>query len=182
MTQGDLFDRVLWSLNETLFDDSNWPATASLIEQFCGAKGMELVVGHGSGADVRIHFARFFSGGQRRADLERHYFDVYHPWDERIPRLRMLPDGQVTHVRELYSEDELRTSPAYNEGLRRTGAQNSLNVRMGLTGGERLVLALTDPADSNNWGSRQLEAVRRLCFPTCVISSKAVRPWPTPKL
>ena len=162
MTQGDLFDRVLWSLNETLFDDSRWPATASLMEQLCGATGMELVVGQGSGADVRIHFARFYSGGQRRADLERQYFDGYHPWDERIPRLRKLPDSRVTHVRELYSEDELRTSPAYNEGLRRTGTQNGLNVRMDLTSGGRIVLALGDPVDSTGWGARQLEAVRRL--------------------
>ena len=38
-----------------------------------------------------------------------------HPTDERVPRLRQLPDGRIVHVTSLYTARELRTSRTYNE-------------------------------------------------------------------
>ena len=46
--------------------------------------GNELVVGEGFGDSVKILFARFYQRGEPREDLERSYFDPYHPW-ERTP-------------------------------------------------------------------------------------------------
>ena len=37
-------------------------------------------------------FVGLYYRGQRREDLERKYLEGYHPIDERVPRLRQLPD------------------------------------------------------------------------------------------
>ena len=43
---------------------------------------------------------RFVFRGRRREDLEREYFEVYHPHDEALPRVRALPEGPAgAHVR-----------------------------------------------------------------------------------
>ena len=42
--------------------------------------------------DLRVPFVGLYYRGQRREDLEQKYFEVYHPIDERVPRLRQLPD------------------------------------------------------------------------------------------
>ena len=88
-----------------------------------------MVVGHGFGDDVEIHFVRICRRGERREGFEWSYFTQTHWRDERLPRLRLLPDSRVVHVTELFSEEELKTSMVYNERLPLPGAQNGLNVR-----------------------------------------------------
>ena len=56
----------------------------------------------------------------------------------------------------------MKTSPAYNEGLRHSGAQNSLNVRLDGPDGLRIVWALADPAGTGGWQAAQVEAIGRL--------------------
>ena len=34
----------------------------------------------------------------KREEWERNYFDVYYPLDERVPRVKRLPDSQLVHV------------------------------------------------------------------------------------
>ena len=77
-----------------------------------------------------IYFARFCFRGQRREDLERLYFDEYLPRAEHVPRLRGLPDSLLVHARELFTEEERKTSATYNEGMRLSDTRNSLNVRL----------------------------------------------------
>ena len=162
MSQLDTFNRILTSLHQAMLDDAHWPKASALIDDACGMTGNELVVAEGLGDDVEIRFARFYQRGERRADLERAYFDHYHPWDERLPRLRKLPDGRLVHVTDLYTERELKTSRVYNEGLRQSGAQHSLNVRLDGTDGLRIVWALADPAAGGGWQSAQIEVIGRL--------------------
>ena len=161
MNQLDTYNRILSSLHQAMLDDAHWPATSALIDDACGMIGNELVIAEGSGHDVRILFARFYQRGERRQDLERNYFELYHPWDERLPRLRKLPDGRLVHVTDLYTKRELKTSPVYNDGLRHSGAQNSLNVRLDGPHGLRIVWALAD-STTGGWQSGQLATVRRL--------------------
>ena len=162
MSQLDTFNRILASLHQAMLDDAHWPATSALIDDACGMIGNELAVGEGFGADVKVFFAGIYRRGERRQDLERLYFDVYHPWDERLPRLRKLPDGRLVHVTDLYTERELKTSRAYNEALRQGGAQNSLNVRLDGPDGLRIVWAPADPVAADGWQSAQLQAIERL--------------------
>ena len=89
MSQQDLIDRIVASLNEAAFDDARWSATSALIDEACRMKGNMLVHGEGrTQDDVEIFLARFCYRGQRHHEWEREYFRVYHPMDERVPRLR----------------------------------------------------------------------------------------------
>ena len=162
MSQQDQFDRILASLHATALGHVDWPSTAALIDDACGATGNKLVFGEGFGDDVDIFTAWFCYRGQRREDLEREYFGDYHFRDERLARLRHLPDSQLVHITSLYTEKELRTSSAYNEAQRRSGGQNGLNVRLNGSDGSRIVWATADPVEPGGWGSAQIRMIERL--------------------
>ena len=163
MSEQDLFDRVLASLHEAMLDDVHWPATAALIDEVCELKGHFLVLGERSPEDnVQTFMARFFHRGQHRQDWERLYFQVYHARDERPPRLSRLPDSWILHAKELYTEQELRTSPAYNEALLLSESQNSLHVRLDGPQGANIIWIASDPVDSGGWRSAQIDVIKRL--------------------
>ena len=163
MSQQDAFDRFVAALHDAVLDDSRWAATSALIDDACRTKGNMLVFGDGqSQDDVEIFMARFCYRGQRDRDLERAYFDLYYPRDERVPRLRQLPDGQVVHVRSLYTEQEAKRSATYNEALPRSHTQNSLQVRLDGPGGSRIVWTVADPADEDGWSTAQIDLIERL--------------------
>ena len=86
----------------------------------------------------------------------------YHPTDERVPRVRELPDGRLTHSRELYTAGERKSSATYNEMLPRMGGRNSLNVRLDGPDGSSTVWFLLDPVDSQGWDGRRAAMVTRL--------------------
>ena len=158
-----LFERILGSLHEAALDGGLWPEASGLIDEACGSKGNFLVAGDGAGHDdVEIYLACFCHRGERRRDFEQGYFETYHPIDERIPRIRRLPDSRIVPMGALYTDEEKRTSPAYNEGLVMGDAQNGLNVRLDGPGGSRIVWALADPVDGDGWSTARIETVRRL--------------------
>ena len=163
MSRQDLFERILESLHAGVFDDARWPATSGLIDEFCGSKGNSLVFGDGTASDdIDIFFARFCFRGQRDAELEREYFGVYHAVDERLPRLRILPDSRVTPVRSLFSEGEKKISVVYNELLPRTETRDGLNVRLDGPDGSRIVWVTADPVRGDGWSAAQVETLQRL--------------------
>ena len=69
MSQLDIFNRILSSMNQAMLDDAHWPAASALIDDACGMTGNELVIAQGSGDDARVLFARFYQRGERRQDL-----------------------------------------------------------------------------------------------------------------
>ena len=163
MTGDDPFGRVLEALHAAAFDDAAWPAVAGLIDELCGSKGNILVTGDGTPADgIDVFFARFCHRGRLRPDWQREYFEVYHALDERIPRLRRLPDSRVAHAAALYTDAERKTSAAWNEALSRSETQDSLNVRLDGPGGSRITWVVADPVDGDGWPSARVEAVGRL--------------------
>ena len=165
MNPGDAFERILAALYEAALDDAGWPAASALIEEACGAVGSTLWVGEGYGAEERIFFARLFYRGECRDDLAREYYEVYHPHDEGPPRHRELPSGRLVHAPRLYTETELKTSFAYNEGWRRLGGQNGLTVHLDLPDGLAepwAFWALGDPVGGDGWESARLGLVERL--------------------
>ena len=162
MSQYDAFNRILASLHDAMLDDAHWAATAALIDDALRATGNGLVVGEGSGDEVRIFFAGIYHRGQRRQDLERQYFQLYYPLDERLPRLRQLPDSRLVHIPGLFSDQELKTSAVYNEWLQRCGARNGLNTRLDGPGGSRIIWTLGDPLAGSGWGSAQTRMIKRL--------------------
>ena len=163
MSQQDAFERIVASLNEAPFDDARWLATSALIDDACRMKGNSLVHGEGdSHEDVEIYLARICYRGERRPDLERSYFIDYHPGDERLPRLRQLPDRRLVHARSLYTEEEAKTSRTYNEALLGAQAQNGLNARMDGPNGSRIIWATADSVDGGEWWSDQIGMIERL--------------------
>ena len=163
MSRQELVERILGSLNEATLDDTCWPMASGLIDEACDSRGNFLVLGDGdSPDDVELFLARFCFRGQRREDLERLYFQAYYAHDERIPRIRRLPDGQVEHMSSFYTAEEMKTSPAYNEALPMSHSRDSLNVRLDGPNGSRIVWVAADPVDGDGWSSARVETVRRL--------------------
>ena len=161
MSPDDAFERILEALHAAVLDDSLWPAAATLIEETIEARGSALVVSEGFGEEAHVHFARFLYRGESHPDRVRAYFDVYHAHDEGVHRLRRLPHGKLVHGPELYTEVELKTSPAYNEGLQLLGNRNGLAVRFDGPDGLRIIWESADPV-GDGWETTQLRLVERL--------------------
>ena len=162
MSEQDVFEGVLAALHSATLDDAHWPATSALIHDACGTKGMGLWINEDTADVSRVLFARLYYRDQRSPELEREYTQEYHPRDERVPRLRRLPDSRVVQVGDLFTEQETRTSPTYNDWLPRTHGQNSLHVRLDGPNGCRIALGICDPIDSGGWWSTQLNMIQRL--------------------
>ena len=94
MSDPSAFYRILQSLHDAMLDDAHWPAASALIDELCGLTGNALAVGEGPKADIRVSFFGYITAAaSARTDLEREYLENYHPIDERVPRLRQLPDS-----------------------------------------------------------------------------------------
>ena len=162
MNNPDAFERILASLYDAMLDETRWPATSALIDEACGITGNGLMVAEGPKDDVRGLFVGLYYRGQRREDLEREYLEHYHAIDERVPRFRQLPVSRLVHINDLYTVEELKTSPTYNELLRRAGMQDGLNVRLPGLDGSHIGWGLNDPVDSDGWGASRIAMVQRL--------------------
>ena len=158
MNLPDAFGRILASLQRAALNDAHWPETAAWIEAACGSRGNMLVVGD----DAHVHFYRYVYRGEPRQDLAHRYFNDYYPHDEAPPRIMALPAGRPVHVPELYTETELKESPAYNEGWGLCHGRNGLVARLDGLDGLRLVWAVADPAAGVGWRPAQLQMVESL--------------------
>ena len=162
VTAQDMYGRVLTAIHDAMHDDSKWSSTSALIDEACGATGNALLVGEGPMEDFRVSFAGLYYRGQRRADLERLYLETYYPIDECVPRMRRQPDGRVMRLTELYTDQELKTSVAYNEGHSRVGFRDGLCARIEGLDGSYMTWALGDPATAEGWGPSQTSMFERL--------------------
>ena len=162
MSDQDAFERILASLHDTTLDAVRWPTTSALIDEACGINGNALLVSEGPPDASQPLFFGLYYRGQRHADWEREYLDIYHPIDERIPRALQLPDSHLVHVTDLYTAEELKTSPTYNEGLPKAGAQDSLNVHLSGLDGSSIGWSLNDPVTPGGWESSQLTLIKGL--------------------
>ena len=162
MSPDDAFRRCLELLHEATLDDARWPAASTLIEEAIGSKGNMLMIGEGSGNEVRVYFNRLLERGEERQDLAREYFQVYQPIDEGPPRLWRWRVGELVHAPDLYSERELRTSAAYNEGWGPRQCQDGLVTRLDFFDGLSVIWGLRDPVGGDGWQSAQVELLEAL--------------------
>lgn len=162
MNPDDAFERCLAALYGAALDDAGWPAATALIEEAAGFRKNALVVGEGLGDEVRLHFARFLERGESREDLGRMYFEGYYARDEAVPRIRRLPHGRLVHAPDLYTEDERRTSPAYNESMPRSGSENGLFARLDGPDGLRIVWNPGNPVGGDGWQPDRLRLLEGL--------------------
>lgn len=162
MGRQELFERVLKSLHTCVLDEAEWPAVSGLVDEWCGSRGNSLLLAEGTAqGGVDVFFRRFCFRGQRRPDLEREYFEDYHLRDERLPRLRELPDGQVTPNSSLFTDEERKTSAVFNEVMLRNDTRDGLNVRLDGPDGCRIVWSTADSTQGDGWSSSQVRAVER---------------------
>ena len=145
MSDRSAFERVLGPLHDAMLDDTHWPAASALVDEACGMTGNSLMVGEGPKEDIRAAFVGLYYRGERRKDLEREYLEDYHPIDELVPRLRQLPDNHLVTVKDLYTAEELKTSPTFNEILFRHKHQNGLNARLDGLNGSHMAWGTADP-------------------------------------
>ena len=162
MNPDDAFERCLEALYRAALDEAHWPAATALIEEAIGVDRNVLIVSDGSDNDERIDFTRWLNHGDDCDGQGREYFEKYFPHDEAVPRIRRLSHGQLVRVPDLYSEDERRTSPVYNEGLPRFGLQNGLCTRFDGPNGKSIVWRVGNPVGGDGWQSAQLRLIKRL--------------------
>ena len=162
MSDQDAFERILASLYDAMLDDALWPATSALIDEACGMQGNALLVGEGPKDDVRALFLGLYYRGERREDWEREYLDIYHPIDESVQRFRQLPDSRLVHTHDLYTAEELKTSPAYQEGLRRFSGQDGLRARLDGPDSSHYAWVTADPVAPGGWEAPQVALMRGL--------------------
>ena len=155
MSDQDGFERILAAFHDATLDAIRWPATAALIDEVCGLRGNGLLVGNGSKDDLQVRYVGLYYRGQRRPELEREYLDIYHPIDECVPRLQQLPDSHLVHLTALYTAQELKTSPTYNEAMARAHGQDGVIVRLDVQDGSYAVLSLKDPTTPGGWATPQ---------------------------
>lgn len=162
MESQDALVKVLSALHEATLDGAMWPRTCALIDEACGATGNTIVISEGFDENARVHFRAGYYRGVRNEEVEEDYFRHYHHRDERVPRLWQLPDSRLVHVADLYTEQEKKTSPAYNEALPRGGYRNGLNVRLDGPDGTRMTWTFADPSQPGGWETRQIERIEGL--------------------
>ncbi len=161
MNQQDLFNRLVNLLNEAAIDDTCWPETSKLMDRVYGAKGSILAFGDDfSIGEIEIFFTKCYYHGEERSDWLQEYFQFYYSSDERLPRIKKLPDSKIMRVVDLFSKKELKTSPTYNEALPRFETQNGLNVRLDGPSGSGIALGIADPIDSSGWSLPQINLIK----------------------
>ena len=163
MTAEDRFDRVLENLYKAALADVTWVSAAALINDVIQVNGHSVTyTGVGPGGEPEIHLSRFFVGTRRRDDLQHLYFRDYYWRDEAIPRLYGLRDGELVHKSDLYTDQEKKTSAAYNEFRCVNGTQNGLFMGLDGLDGDGLVLSFGDSTERSGWGHDQIQAIKRL--------------------
>ena len=161
MSKGREFNKILAALYEAMFDDALWPKTAGLIDEACRTEGSILGVGNSKRASG-VLFTAICLRGRRRPDWEHEYLHKYYETDEHVARFRELPENRISHTRDLFSEEGLKTSFVYNDGMRRCRNQNALKVRLNGPARSQILWTIGDPVDGTDWTSDQIETVTRL--------------------
>lgn len=156
-------ERAVDSLREAQLDDSHWPEAAALVDEACGTLGNHLAVLRGSdAADAEFVFGNLYKRGEPDAELERLYVEDYLAIDERTPRYFRMANGHLCHQTSMFRDDELASSPTYNEFLVPTGAANATLAHMAGPDELHIVWALVASGDASRWTSERLATVRQL--------------------
>ena len=162
MSDHDTFARIVSSFHEAALDDARWPATSALIDDACGIHGNALLIAEGPRDNVRVFFVGLYYRGERDEDVEREYLGVYHPIDERVPRMQQLPDSRLVRIADLYTAHELQTSRTYNELFRRAHFQDGLNVRLDVAEDIQLAWGLAGPVKAGGLGGSGVSLLEAL--------------------
>lgn len=79
-----------------------------------------------------------------------------------MPACGASPFNRLIHVTDLYTEEELKTSEAYNALRTFAHAGNGIDVRLTGPDGSRIMWQVNDPVNGDGWTSAQFDLIRRL--------------------
>ena len=162
MSRQEQFERIVAALHDAALDDTLWPGTSALIDDAVGMAGSHLTIVSGYARDdVELLFGDHYDHGELNG-WGRIWARDYFSHDERLPRVLHMPDSQVFHVSEVFPASTLKTSPVYNDLLRRAGGRDGLDLRMDGPDGLHICWGFTDPLDPNGWRSEQITFITQL--------------------
>lgn len=156
------FDRILTSLHDAALGAGSWRNASALIDDACEMAGTHLVIVDENRTNPEWLFDLFYYHGSHAEELASDYIEHFFPRDERVSRLLQLPDRHIVPMADLYTSSELKTSPTYNNLLRRTGARHGLNVRMDGPDETNIVWVTADPVHGPGWTTAQVTRIERL--------------------
>jgi len=163
MAAADRFESVLEELYKAAVGDVEWVSVAGAINDLIGTNGHSVThVDLDPSGEARIHYSGFFVGAERRDDLAYQYYRDYYWRDEAIPRLQGLRDGELVCKSNLYTEQEKKTSAAYNEYRRVHKNQNGFFLGLVQPDSSATVLSFGDSTERGGWGHDQIQMIRRL--------------------
>ena len=163
MGAGDSFQTVVGKVYEAALGEVPWVSVASMINNLVRTHGHSLTcVEPNHGRRFRIHFTRFFVGQERRPDLEQSYFADYYARDEAVPRLHGLRGHELVYKADLYTDEEKRTSAAYNRFRRVHRTESGLFVGIDGMDGCGLIMSFANSTEGDGWGWGQIRTIRRL--------------------
>ena len=161
MNNPDAFARILASLYDAMLDETRWPATSALSTRPAASQAMapwslkarRTTSGlSSSGSTPGDSAAKTWSASTSKTTIPS---TKPSRGNCNCPPASWCRSQTCTH-------EELKTSPTYNELLRRAGMQDSLNVRLPGLDGSHIGWGLNDPVDSDGWGSSRITMVQRL--------------------
>ncbi len=163
MAEADRFGRVLEQLYKAALGDVAWASVAGVMNDLIRTTGQSITyVDVGPGGEPEIQLSRFFVAAECRDDLRQLYYDDYYWRDEAIPRLAGLDDGELAWKSDLYTDQEMQRSAAYNEFRVANNTQDGLFTAIHGLDGSAIVLSFGNSTEREGWGYDQVRVIRQL--------------------
>ena len=134
----DEFNRITANIYESALNPDCWESTLNDLSETFGFPQLHLLL-------RSMEFDQKYIGLIPRMDpdLDDEYFNVYAPYDVRIPRVLDMQPGIPFLDKQIVSEAEMRTSPVFQEFHKKCKAHNMMgaNLSVGNTFGYFAVTA-----------------------------------------
>jgi DNA-binding CsgD family transcriptional regulator/PAS domain-containing protein len=159
----DRFGRVLEHLYKAALGDVTWASAAGVMNDLIRTYGQSITYAEvGPGGEPEIQESRFFMAAECRDDLQQLYYRDYYWRDEAIPRLAGLDDRELAWKSDLYTDQEMRSSAAYNEFRVANKTQNGLFTAIHGLEGSVIVWSCCNSTEREGWGHDQVRIIELL--------------------
>ncbi len=164
MIQQADFDRIVAGFQRAALDDRHWLEATKLADGHCGAFGSQLgtIVAGDLVVDEESDFGRIYSHGEVWEEPERLYAGEYWATDPRGPRLLGGEYGRLMTNRDLFTEQEWKTSPVLNEFFPTCGTGEQLLLRLDGGPGLDVIWVLSRHRADGQWEEESLRLIERL--------------------
>ena len=164
MIQQADFDGIVAEFQRAALDDGRWREATKLADGHCGAFGSQLatVVANDLIVDEESDFGRLYYRGEIWEETERLYAEEYWTIDPRGPRLLAAPYGRFKTNRDLFTEQEWKTSPVLNELFPMYGTGEQLLVRLDGGPGLDVIWVLSRHWADGRWETESRRLIERL--------------------